>query len=91
MDEELANTVMARFCEVNFSRVGNLSGFLMGIIRRVQQDGDGYSTRDLSEMAYPVRHRILDLIDAVRSLFCPSKRPHWCNRGFCVKEKLIGA
>lgn len=66
LDDDLADTVMARFAEVNFSRVGNLSGFLMGIVRRVQQDGPERGSRHLDNLPSIIRHRLYDLIDAVR-------------------------
>ena len=65
MNEELANTVITRFSEVNFSRVTNISGFLMGIVRRVQQDGSGSGTNELEELPRPMRQRMLDLVDSV--------------------------
>ena len=69
LDDELADTVMARFAEVNFSRVTNLSGFLMGIVRRVQQDGPGHGARNMDDLQPSIRRRLLDLVDAVRTLF----------------------
>lgn len=65
LDSELADTVLARFSEVNFERVGNLSGFLMGIVRRVQQDGPGCTNRNLEDLPQPIRRRLFDLIDSV--------------------------
>lgn len=38
LTSDLADCAMNRFCEANFSRITNKSGFLMGIIRRVQVD-----------------------------------------------------
>jgi Heterogeneous nuclear ribonucleoprotein Q acidic domain len=38
LSSDLADCAMNRFCEANFSRITNKSGFLMGIIRRVQVD-----------------------------------------------------
>jgi hypothetical protein len=36
MPGDLADCAVSRFCEANFGRITNKSGFLMGIIRRVQ-------------------------------------------------------
>ena len=69
LEDELADTVLARFAEVNFSRVTNLSGFLMGIVRRVQQDGPGHGARNMDDLQPSIRRRLLDLVDAVGILF----------------------
>lgn len=43
LTSDLADCAMNRFCEANFSRITNKSGFLMGIIRRVQVEGPSSS------------------------------------------------
>ena len=56
---------MARFAEANFGRVSNKSGFLMGIIRRVQQDGPDRGNEDLDLLPRSVRYRMSELIEEV--------------------------
>lgn len=65
LGEELAENVIQRFSEANFSRINNKSGFLMGIIRRIQQDGPDKGSGDLDILPRPVRHKLKDLIDGV--------------------------
>jgi len=64
LDDELADIVVGRFARVNFAKVDNINGYLMGILRRVEKDGTGAYTRCLNELCYAVRHRVLDLIDS---------------------------
>ena len=56
---------MQRFCEANFARISNKSGFLMGIIRRIQTDGPDRGSGDLDELPRSVRYRLRDLMDEV--------------------------
>jgi len=64
LDDDLADIVVGRFSRVNFSKVDNINGYLMGILRRVEKDGSGAYERNLNELCYAVRHRVLDLIDS---------------------------
>eukprot|EP00803_Ostreobium_quekettii_P005242 evm.model.scf_2080.2 EVM.evm.TU.scf_2080.2 scf_2080:2183-3772(-) len=66
LGEEMADNVIQRFSEANFSRINSKSGFLMGIIRRIQQDGPDKGCGDLEILPRPVRHKLRDLIDAGR-------------------------
>lgn len=66
LGEELAENVIQRFSEANFSRINNKSGFLMGIIRRIQQDGPDKGSGDLDVLPRPIRHKLKDLIDGGR-------------------------
>ena len=66
MDPELAACAVNRFAEANFSRINNRSGFLMGIIRRVKEDGVDAGSGDLNDLPSSVRHRLRDLFDDVR-------------------------
>ena len=65
LSDELADCAMARFCEANFARISNKSGFLMGIIRRVQSDGPDRGSEDLDMLPRSVRYRMNELIDEV--------------------------
>ena len=55
LSEEYADCAIARFAEANFSRISNKSGFLMGIIRRVQDDGPDRGNEDLDLLPRSVR------------------------------------
>ena len=73
MAEGEAECAVQRFSEANFSRISNKSGFFMGIIRRVKEDGPDKGSGDLDILPRPVRYRLRDLLDDVSP--CPSARP----------------
>lgn len=67
LSDELAECAVQRFSEANFSRISNKNGFLMGIIRRVKQDGpDRGGGGDIDSLPRSVRYKLLDLVDDVR-------------------------
>ena len=75
MDAELASCAVTRFAEANFSRINNKSGFLMGILRRVKEDGPDRGDADLKILPRSVRYRLQDIIDDVcisplTTIFC---------------------
>lgn len=57
---------MNRFAEANFARINNKAGFLMGIIRRVKEDGPDGGGADLKILPRSVEHAIRGLMDEVR-------------------------
>ncbi|KAK9836169.1 hypothetical protein WJX81_006506 [Elliptochloris bilobata] len=63
LTDDQADQAVERFCEANFARISNKSGFLMGIIRRVQEDGPGGGNVDLDILPRSVRYRLRDLLD----------------------------
>ncbi|KAK9857159.1 hypothetical protein WJX84_003380 [Apatococcus fuscideae] len=63
MTEGEAECAVQRFSEANFSRISNKSGFFMGIIRRVKEDGPDKGSGDLDILPRPVRYRLRDLLD----------------------------
>ena len=65
MTEGEAECAVQRFSEANFSRISNKSGFFMGIIRRVKEDGPDKGSGDLDILPRPVRYRLRDLLDDV--------------------------
>ena len=65
MSDELADCAVQRFSEANFGRINNKNGFLMGIIRRVKQDGPDRNSGDLDSLPRPVRYKLQDLIEDV--------------------------
>ena len=56
---------MNRFAEANFARINNKAGFLMGIIRRVKEDGPDGGGADLKVLPRSVEHAIRSLMDEV--------------------------
>lgn len=66
LSEDLAECVMSRFAEANFARINNKAGFLMGIIRRVKEDGPDGGGADLKILPRSVEHAIRGLMDEVR-------------------------
>ena len=76
LTDDLADCAMARFSEANFSRISNKSGFLMGIIRRVQEDGPDRGS-DLDMLHRSVRYRMTELIEEVS--LQPSTAPKLCR------------
>lgn len=66
LGDTLADNVVQRFSEVNFSRITNKSGFLMGIVRRIQQDGPDKGNGNLDILPRAVRYRMRELIDKGR-------------------------
>ncbi len=69
MAEGEAECAVQRFSEANFSRISNKSGFFMGIIRRVKEDGPDKGSGDLDILPRPVRYRLRDLLDDVSASF----------------------
>jgi hypothetical protein len=65
MKQEMAESVVAKFMEANMSKVTNKSGFLMGIIRRVENElpGKGPTLYDLPRF---VRRKLEDLLEDKR-------------------------
>ncbi|KAK9824242.1 hypothetical protein WJX72_008888 [[Myrmecia] bisecta] len=63
LDDDLAENAVQRFGEANFGRITNKSGFLMGIVRRIKEDGPDGGTANLDILSRSVRHRLRDLID----------------------------
>ena len=68
MTEGEAECAVQRFSEANFSRISNKSGFFMGIIRRVKEDGPDKGSGDLDILPRPVRYRLRDLLDDVSAV-----------------------
>ena len=66
LSEDLAECVMSRFAEANFARINNKAGFLMGIIRRVKEDGPDGGGADLKILPRSVEHAIRALMDEVQ-------------------------
>ncbi|CAK0787513.1 hypothetical protein CVIRNUC_010733 [Coccomyxa viridis] len=66
LGDDAALAAVDRFAEANFSRITNKSGFLMGIIRRVQEDGPNRGNVDLDILPRSVRYRLKDVIDEGR-------------------------
>jgi len=65
LSDELAECVISRFAEANFARINNKAGFLMGIIRRVREDGPDGGGADLKILPRSVEHAIRGLMDEV--------------------------
>jgi hypothetical protein len=63
LSSDLAECAIERFAEANFSRINNKSGFLMGIIRRVKEDGPDGGHVNMDILSRSVRHRLRDLMD----------------------------
>ncbi|CAL5224723.1 g7455 [Coccomyxa viridis] len=63
LGDDAALAAVDRFAEANFGRITNKSGFLMGIIRRVQEDGPARGNVDLDILPRSVRYRLKDVID----------------------------
>ena len=72
LSDDLAECVISRFAEANFARINNKAGFLMGIIRRVREDGPDGGGADLKILPRSVEHAIRGLMDEVRSELCES-------------------
>mmetsp|Transcript_37804 Transcript_37804/g.106831 ORF Transcript_37804/g.106831 Transcript_37804/m.106831 type:complete len:313 (-) Transcript_37804:177-1115(-) len=67
LPDRQARCVVTRFCEATFSRISNKSGFLMGIIRRVEQEGvDTFGPADISRLPRRVRNTLHGLLDEGR-------------------------
>ncbi len=66
LSDDLAECVISRFAEANFARINNKAGFLMGIIRRVREDGPDGGGADLKILPRSVEHAIRGLMDEVR-------------------------
>lgn len=62
LKEDMCMQVLDKFCEANMSRITNKSGFLMGIVRRIETEppGSGPTTADLPR---GIRRRLDDLVD----------------------------
>jgi len=67
LSDELAECVISRFAEANFARINNKAGFLMGIIRRVREDGPDGGGADLKILPRSVEHAIRGLMDEARA------------------------
>lgn len=65
MKQDMAESVIAKFTEANMSKVTNKSGFLMGIIRRVENEvpGKGPTLHDLPRF---IRRKLEDLLEDKR-------------------------
>eukprot|EP00854_Cymbomonas_tetramitiformis_P021612 gene21612-25995_t len=61
MKEELAHAVLDKFCEANMSRINNKSGFMMGIVRRIELEPPGTGP-DLSDLPRPIRYKLEDIV-----------------------------
>ena len=59
--------MISRFAEANFARINNKAGFLMGIIRRVREDGPDGGGADLKILPRSVEHAIRGLMDEARA------------------------
>jgi len=62
LKESLADAVMDKFCEANMSRISNKSGFLMGILRRIEHEPPGTGPT-INDLPRGIRRKIDDLID----------------------------
>ncbi|EIE23473.1 hypothetical protein COCSUDRAFT_63013 [Coccomyxa subellipsoidea C-169] len=63
LGDAAATNAVERFAEANFSRINNKNGFLMGIIRRVQEDGPDRGNVDLDILPRSVRYKLRDIMD----------------------------
>ncbi|BDA47365.1 probable heterogeneous nuclear ribonucleoprotein Q at N-terminal half [Coccomyxa sp. Obi] len=63
LGDDAATNAVERFAEANFSRINNKNGFLMGIIRRVQEDGPDRGNVDLDILPRSVRYKLRDIMD----------------------------
>ena len=52
--------------EANLDKVHSINGFILGIIRRVEESGTQDGPGDLQKLPRKVRHRLEDLIDERR-------------------------
>mmetsp|Transcript_6985 Transcript_6985/g.9449 ORF Transcript_6985/g.9449 Transcript_6985/m.9449 type:complete len:141 (-) Transcript_6985:187-609(-) len=58
----MADCVVDKFCEANMARITNKSGFLMGIIRRMELEPPG-SGPTLGDLPRGIRRKLEDLIE----------------------------
>lgn len=89
MSEALSDVVLARFSEVNFNRISNKNGFLLGIIRRIQQDGLDKGAGDFDMLTRTTRHKIKSMISKVLIYIMYFKKK--CNvfkKGILEKEDV---
>mmetsp|Transcript_37691 Transcript_37691/g.72243 ORF Transcript_37691/g.72243 Transcript_37691/m.72243 type:complete len:287 (+) Transcript_37691:129-989(+) len=62
MKEDLADAVIDKFTEANMARISNKSGFLMGIVRRIEQEPPGTGPT-MGDLPRGIRRKLEDLVD----------------------------